>query len=135
MTSKENTVYQCVLICDSFHNHFGPIGEHYPSCLVPLVNRPVLDYSLDSLRVSGIQEVYIFASFHSDLIRSYVTTNWLPKCDKDFSIFVHSSDHYFSLGEVLRDLFAKAVIRNDFVLVYGDTVSNLPYKQYLEEFK
>ncbi|XP_015791646.1 translation initiation factor eIF-2B subunit epsilon [Tetranychus urticae] len=135
MVSKENTVYQSVLICDSFHNYFGPIGEHYPSCLVPLINRPVIEYALDSLRVSGIQEVYIFASTHADLIRSYVNKHWTPQCNEDFNIFVYSSDHYFSLGEILRDLFSKAVIRNDFVLIYGDTVCNLPFKQYLDDFK
>ncbi len=79
----------------------------------------------------------------------------LNDCDSDDSVFVvlfhrkskwcrptspnvvHiiTSDLYRSLGDVLRDVDAKALVRSDFLLVYGDVVSNIDVSQALQEHK
>lgn len=40
-----------------------------------------------------------------------------------------------SLGDVLRDVDAKSLVRSDFVLVYGDVVSNVNISQALQEHR
>lgn len=39
---------------------------------MPLVNRPVFDYTLDMLARSNIGETFIFCSQNSDKLRSFV---------------------------------------------------------------
>lgn len=46
-----------------------------------------------------------------------------------------TSELYRSLGDVLRDVDAKALVRSDFVLVYGDVVSNINITKALEEHR
>lgn len=45
------------------------------------------------------------------------------------------SELYRSLGDVLRDVDAKALVRSDFLLVYGDIVSNINITRALEEHR
>lgn len=46
-----------------------------------------------------------------------------------------TSDLYRSLGDVLRDVDAKSLVRSDFILVTGDVVSNLNVSRALEEHR
>lgn len=46
-----------------------------------------------------------------------------------------TSDLYRSLGDVLRDVDAKSLVRSDFILVTGDVVSNFNISKALEEHK
>lgn len=46
-----------------------------------------------------------------------------------------TSDLYRSLGDVLRDVDAKSLVRSDFILVSGDVVSNFNISKALEEHK
>lgn len=46
-----------------------------------------------------------------------------------------TSELYRSLGDVLRDVDAKALVRSDFLLVYGDVISNINVTKALEEHR
>ena len=46
-----------------------------------------------------------------------------------------TSELYRSLGDVLRDVDAKALVRSDFLLVYGDVISNINITKALEEHR
>ena len=50
-------------------------------------------------------------------------------------VHIITSDLYRSLGDVLRDVDAKSLVRSDFVLVYGDVVSNIDVSQALHEHR
>ena len=50
-------------------------------------------------------------------------------------VHIITSDMYRSLGDVLRDVDAKSLVRSDFVLVYGDVVSNIDISQALQEHR
>ena len=50
-------------------------------------------------------------------------------------ISVISSETFQSMGDVLRDLDAKALIRNDFVLLYGDCIANVSLKDAFAQHK
>lgn len=50
-------------------------------------------------------------------------------------VHIITSDLYRSLGDVLRDVDAKSLVRSDFLLVYGDVVSNIDVSQALQEHR
>jgi len=39
------------------------------------------------------------------------------------------------MGDALRDIDAKSLIRSDFILIYGDVVSNIKLQPIVEEHK
>ncbi|KAH6937485.1 hypothetical protein HPB50_000752 [Hyalomma asiaticum] len=55
--------------------------------------------------------------------------------DSKMSVSVLSSEDYLSVGDMIRDLDAKALIRSDFILLDGATVANMPLKPIIDEHK
>lgn len=51
------------------------------------------------------------------------------------SVSVIVSESCLSLGDALRDLDAKALIRGDFILLNVDTVTNIDFRSILEKHK
>jgi hypothetical protein len=48
---------QAVLLADSFNRTFRPITLESPKVLLPLVNVPMLDYTIEFLAQNGVEEV------------------------------------------------------------------------------
>ena len=133
--NQENVIYQCVLICESFKNKYASISTDLNCCLLSLLNRPLLDYTLNALKISGIHEVHLFCSTATNEVRSFIKNHWSDREKSSMSIVIHSSDSYLSLGDILRDIFTKAIIRSDFILLYGDTICNINLADLIEEHK
>ena len=103
--------------------------ETGPQCLLPLVNVPVIEYTLEFLASNGVQEVFIYCGAHSEDIEHYIhdSSRWNPgSAISPFTSleFIRVSDAH-SIGDFLRDLDKRSIISGDFVLVHGDLVSNI----------
>lgn len=48
---------QAILLADSFTTTFRPITLESPKVLLPLVNVPMIDYTMEFLTQNGIEEV------------------------------------------------------------------------------
>ncbi|XP_073997537.1 eukaryotic translation initiation factor 2B subunit epsilon [Rhodnius prolixus] len=125
---KEDLI-QAVLIADSYDEFFSPVTDI--PCLMPLVNRPLLDYTLQCLAAARVQEVIIFTALHSQKIKKFISNGHWGR----MTVNVVVSDGCRSLGDALRDLDAKALIRSDFILLTGDIVANLKLLPALERHK
>lgn len=54
---KREQKLQAILLADSFATAFRPITAERPKVLLPLVNVPMLEYTLEFLSQSGVEEV------------------------------------------------------------------------------
>jgi len=69
-----------------------------------------------------------------DVFLSFRKSKWCRHTSPN-TVRFETSDLYRSLGDVLRDVDAKSLVRSDFILVTGDVVSNLNISRALEEHK
>ena len=44
----------------------------FDQALFPLVNVPMIEYTLEFLASGGVEEVFVFCSSHSDQIQKYI---------------------------------------------------------------
>lgn len=125
---------QAVLLADSFAQKFRPITLERPKVLLPLVNIPMIDYTLEWLASAGVEEVFVFCCAHASQV-----TNYLDKSDwrsqPSFKVVPIESHDCVSAGDALRYIDQANVVRGDFVLISGDTVSNMSLKEVLQEHK
>ncbi|KAI8927304.1 nucleotide-diphospho-sugar transferase [Entophlyctis helioformis] len=127
-------ILRAVVVADSFNRRFRPLTLKTPRCLLPLVNVPLIEYTLELLATSGVQEVFVVCCSHSDQIKQYIkSSRWGKSVLPTVSVIV--SQQLRSMGDVLRDLDAKQVLESDFVLVSGDVVSNVNLTAAIEEHK
>lgn len=125
---------QAILLADSFTTKFRPITLECPKVLLPLVNTPMIDYTLAWLESEGIEEVFVFCCSHFKQIMNYLDkSKWVNQ--PNFSVITIESHNCISAGDALRLIYERNVINSDFILVSGDTVSNMMLEPALHEHK
>ncbi|KAG9445788.1 hypothetical protein H6P81_011916 [Aristolochia fimbriata] len=125
---------QAILLADSFAQKFRPITLERPKVLLPLVNVPMIDYTLAWLESAGVEEVFVFCCAHAKQVIDHLEkSQWLRQ--PHFAVSTIESHDSTSAGDALRFISEKNVIHGDFILVSGDTVSNMCLKQALQEHK
>lgn len=125
---------QAILLADSFTTKFRPITLECPKVLLPLVNTPMIDYTLAWLESADVEEVFVFCCSHSKQIINYLDkSKWVNQ--PNFSVTTIESHNCISAGDALRLIYERNVIQGDFILVSGDTVSNMMLTQALQEHK
>nr|XP_037278889.1 translation initiation factor eIF-2B subunit epsilon-like [Rhipicephalus microplus] len=132
---KQEEILQAVVTADNFNDRFAPITKEHPWVLMPLVHRPLIDYTLQYLSNEGVQETFVLCRSHADKIRDYIKESKWSDAESKMSVNVLSSEDYLSVGDMIRDLDAKALIRSDFVLLDGATVANVPLRPIIEEHR
>ncbi|XP_025769070.1 translation initiation factor eIF-2B subunit epsilon isoform X3 [Puma concolor] len=126
---------QAVLVADSFNRRFFPISKDQPRVLLPLANVALIDYTLEFLTATGVQETFVFCCWKAAQIKEHLLkSKWCRPTSLNV-VRIITSELYRSLGDVLRDVDAKALVRSDFLLVYGDVISNINITKALEEHR
>ncbi|KAK3099169.1 hypothetical protein FSP39_000456 [Pinctada imbricata] len=131
---KQEDVSQAVVIADSFNVRFGPITDRKPRTLLPVANVAMLDYTLESLTSAGIQEIFVFCCHHADKIKEHISNSKFSSLTSS-TVSTIVSDGCMSMGDALREIHDKSIIRSDFILIYGDVVTNANLSSLLEEHK
>ncbi|KAJ4303643.1 translation initiation factor eIF-2B epsilon subunit, GEF [Kalmusia sp. IMI 367209] len=122
---------QAVILADPFETRFSPFTLERPRCLLPLANTPLLEYTFEFLANAGVEEVFVYCGAHRDLVEEYVKKSKWSSRSSPFSKLelIQSTSH--SIGDAMRDLDTRGLLVGDFLMVYGDVVSNLPLESAL----
>ena len=134
--NKEEAL-QAVVLADSFETKFSPLTTERPRCLLPLVNTPIIEYTLEFLASSGVQEVLLHAGSHSDQVEAYIKASKWSTPSSPFRELVFVKCVATSIGDVMRELDQNQDYRltGDFLVVSGDVVSNFPIEVALKAHK
>eukprot|EP01023_Acetabularia_acetabulum_P016719 TRINITY_DN1826_c0_g1_i2.p1 TRINITY_DN1826_c0_g1~~TRINITY_DN1826_c0_g1_i2.p1 ORF type:complete len:677 (-),score=106.37 TRINITY_DN1826_c0_g1_i2:1026-2999(-) len=133
-----STVLAAVLLADSFTCKFRPITIERPKVLLPLVNVPMIEYSLEWLSGNGVEEVYIFCCAHAQQVVDYIqSSKWRTPATSPAQMIVKPiiSHNSLSVGDALRLVDEKKLISSDFVLVSADVVSNMDLAKAIQVHK
>ncbi|KAH6816076.1 Trimeric LpxA-like enzyme [Perilla frutescens var. frutescens] len=69
---------QAIVLADSFATLFRHITLERPKVLLPLVNAPMIEYTLAWLESAGVEEVFVFCCAHSKLVTDNLqNSDWL----------------------------------------------------------
>ncbi|KAF2853780.1 translation initiation factor-like protein eif-2b epsilon subunit [Plenodomus tracheiphilus IPT5] len=122
---------QAVILADPFETRFNPFTLEHPRCLLPLANTPLIEYTFEFLANAGVEEVFVYCGAHREQVEEYITHSKWSAQSSPFSKLelIQSTSH--SIGDAMRDLDSRSLLVGDFLLVYGDVVSNLPLEPAL----
>jgi translation initiation factor eIF-2B subunit epsilon len=93
---------------------------------LPLANTPLIEYTFEFLANAGVEEVFVYCGAHREQVEEYINGSKWSAQSSPFSKLelIQSTSH--SIGDAMRDLDSRSLLVGDFLLVYGDVVSNLP---------
>ncbi|CAI6335206.1 unnamed protein product [Periconia digitata] len=123
---------QAVILADPFETRFSPFTLERPRCLLPLANTPLIEYTFEFLANAGVEEIFVYCGAHKDQVEEYIKrSKWTSARSSPFSRLelIQSTSH--SIGDAMRDLDSRGLLVGDFLLVYGDVVSNVPLESAL----
>lgn len=98
---------------------------------MPLANTPLIEYTFEFLANAGVEEVFVYCGAHREQVEYYIRRSKWSSRSSPFSKLelIQSTSH--SIGDAMRDLDTRGILVGDFLLVYGDVVSNLPLESAL----
>ncbi|MFX0035787.1 MAG: bifunctional sugar-1-phosphate nucleotidylyltransferase/acetyltransferase [Candidatus Hermodarchaeota archaeon] len=108
-----------------------PITSSRPKPMIPLANKPMLEYTILGLKNSGINEILLIVGYKEEVIREYFGNGQ----DK-FNININYITQEKQLGTGNAVSFAKDFVNNEpFLLMYGDLMIDPKiFKEVLEKF-
>ncbi|HEY8423767.1 MAG TPA: UTP--glucose-1-phosphate uridylyltransferase [Clostridia bacterium] len=68
-------IKKCVILCGGLGTRFLPITKAVPKEMLPIIDRPVVDYIVDEAVNSGIKDILIIISPNKDCIKEYYNPN------------------------------------------------------------
>lgn len=100
-------------------------------CLLPLANTPLIEYTFEFLANAGVEVIFVYCGAHREQVEQYIKKSKWAAQSSPFSRLelIQSTSH--SIGDAMRDLDSRSLLTGDFLLVYGDVVSNLPLESAL----
>ncbi|TMW64476.1 hypothetical protein Poli38472_011356 [Pythium oligandrum] len=129
---RRDTPLQAIVFADSFTETFRPITLTMPKVLLPLANVPMLEYTLEFLVSSGVQEVILFCTHHLEEIEQFLKTQ--SQVAKRVSVQCVYSSTTLTAGDALREIDRQQLIQSDpFILMSGDVVANVNLPSIIEE--
>lgn len=123
-----NPVKTAIVLTGGFATRLRPLTLTKPKPLLPILDKPLLDWILADLKNAGIKQVILSVRYLADMIRSRYENG------DDLGIDISYSEEVRPLGDAgpIPKIIKEFEIREPFLVVYGDVFSNIDYKSICE---
>ena len=121
--------FRALLVAGGFGTRLRPITERIPKCLVPIANRPLLDYWISALCEAGVLKILINTHYLAEQVESF--------CDahryKERLEIVHERALLGTAGTLIanRHFFSE----EPFLFAHADNLSAFSIASFVETFK
>lgn len=128
MTQK----WSAVILAGGLGSRLNPLTEKICKPMVPVANKPMVDYAIDHLRYAGIKKIIIVVKHMGELLRQLIKSTWTPEICQEYGIevLVPKVDSKGTADAVRK--VANMLDSTHFVVSMADIVTNLPMKDFME---
>jgi NDP-sugar pyrophosphorylase family protein len=120
--------FQVIVCVEDDDGRLFPLTNDVPKCLLPVGNRPLLAYTLDTIRSSGALEILVVAPNEQREQLSQFLNSYIPVDDKaNIELVGIPSDSITGSADYVRAVSNK--IRGDFIVVGSDMVTDINLAQ------
>lgn len=119
-----------VILCSDNGNRLNPITYTIPKQLLPVSNRPVIEYIIKSFVEANIREIGIINGDNSNFFKGYFNSM------RDLGCRLKYINQPKPIGYANAILCAKDFVDNkDFVFISGDSYFNFSLEKYIRNFQ
>jgi len=116
---------KAVVMAGGFGTRIQPLTSSMPKPMIPVFNKPMMEYIIDTLKDAGIVEIVILLYFKPEVIKSYFGDG----SSKGIKIhYVLPDDDYGTAGAVKK---AQKYLDERFIIVSGDLISDFNFQEIL----
>ncbi len=120
-----------VVLAGGFATRLRPLTLTRPKPLLPILDKPLLDWIIDSLREAGLEDIILSLRYLSHLIKARYGSGI------DYGVSIKYVEEHRPLGDAgpIRLVGENIGLDETFLVVYGDIFSNIDYKKLLDFHK
>ena len=118
-------IKHAVVLAGGLGTRLMPLTAHKPKPLVPIANRPILDYAMDLLLNSGVEEAILVVKYLGDQIREHIKKN--PREGIDIKI---PDVTPLDTADAVRKV--STYIQDDFVITMADILTNINLREFMQ---
>lgn len=120
---------KAVLLAGGKGTRLYPYTATFPKSLVPVGDKPVMEYGINNLKKHGISDIIIATGHLSELIKSYFGDG------KKFGVSIEYSEEEKPLGTAGPLSKLKNKINDTFLLLNGDILCDINFKTLINFHK
>ncbi|MDD3414641.1 MAG: HAD-IIIA family hydrolase [Lachnospiraceae bacterium] len=105
------------------------IAKDIPKPMFPVLEKPILEYQIESLKRSGIYEVILIVGHLGNIIQEHFGNG------EKFGIKIEYITEDKPLGTAGAIYYLKGKMDDDFVLVFGDLILDVDFNRYMDFHK
>jgi len=94
-----------------------PLTRVLPKSLLPILNKPILEYVVENMKQMGVEDIYLIVGFKKELIKEYFGDG------KDFGVHIKYIQQQNPLGIAHAVGLTRDYIDEPFVVILGDDVT------------
>jgi glucose-1-phosphate thymidylyltransferase len=102
---------QAVILAAGEGKRLRPLTRNRPKALIPVANRPIIDYPVQALIGCGIREIGVGVGYRKEHVIRYLN-------NLDISVEIVVQEKQLGTGHALQ--CAEGLIRDEFLLLPGD---------------
>lgn len=112
-----------MILAAGFGTRFQPVTYTLPKPMVPLLNKPLIAWAIDSLTAAGVDEIIVNLHHLPEALQSYLTETYSSRLKLHFSF----EQEILGTGGGVRRVRPLLESEDDFFLVNGDTIQFPPW--------
>lgn len=118
-------IKQAVVLAGGLGTRLIPLTANKPKPLVPIANRPILDYAMDLLLNSGVEEAILVVKYLGDQIREHIKKNPFEEIDIKIPDVTP-----LDTADAVRKV--STYIQDDFVITMADILTNINLREFMQ---
>lgn len=118
-----------ILLAAGIGSRLGEFTVDFPKCLLPICGLPVLGHWINKLLESGFDEIYINTYYESELVESFLETEY-----SELPIKVIKEDQLRGTAGTLKHILEVDPPLNEAILViHADSYTNLDISEFMRQ--
>lgn len=105
-----------------------PLTEHIPKPLLPIGNKPIIDYNIDSLICYGVKNIFVTVNYLKEQIERYY-----DKPHKDVDVQCVREPEFF--GTIGSTKLVKTFENDTILVMNSDLFTNIDFEDFYLQFK
>ena len=121
---ENKSEFQVIVIVEDDDGRLFPLTQDVPKCLLPIGRRPMLAYTLDTIRNSGALEILVVAvNEHHEQLSQFLNSYYSLDDKAKIELVCISAENITGSADYIRAVSNR--IRGDFVVVGSDMVTEM----------
>lgn len=120
---------QAVIMAGGKGTRIASIANDIPKPMIPILNKPILQYEIECLRNQGIADIILVVGHLGSCIRDYFQGG------SAFGVHISYYEEAEPLGTAGALAYLKDVLTEDFLLLNGDIIFDVNFERFIQFHK